>query len=72
MNKVSIIVTITVTNIAIIMNKREDRKMNNVILFESVDGCCYSIYNLETQTLWDSKGKEINDMNDVLYVGIHI
>lgn len=43
--------------------------MNNVILFESVDGCCYGIYNLETQTLWDSKGKEINDMNDVLYGG---
>lgn len=47
MNKVSIIVTITVTNIAIIMNKR----------------------GIETQTLWDSKGKEINDMDDVLHGG---
>lgn len=28
--------------------------MNNVILFESADGYCYGIYNLETQTLWDS------------------
>lgn len=32
--------------------------MNNVILFESVDGYCYGIYNLETQTLWDSKEKK--------------
>lgn len=43
--------------------------MNNVILFESVDGYCYGIYNLETQTLWNSKGKEINDMDDVLHGG---
>lgn len=69
MNKVSIIVTITVTNIAIIMNKREDRKMDNIILFESKDGYCYGVYNLETQTLFDCKGKEINDMNDVLHGG---
>lgn len=44
MNKVSIIVIMTATNIAIIMNKREDRKMDNIILFESVDGYCYGIY----------------------------
>lgn len=40
--------------------------MNNVILFESVDGYCYDVYNLETQMLLDCEGKEINDMNDVL------
>mgnify|MGYP000360274762 FL=1 len=43
--------------------------MNNVILFESLDGYCYSVYNLETQTLLDSEGKEIDDMNNVLYGG---
>lgn len=43
--------------------------MNNVILFESVDGCCYGVYNLETQTLLDCEGKEINDMNDILHGG---
>lgn len=43
--------------------------MNNVILFESVDGYFYGVYNLETQTLLDSEGKEIDDMNDVLYGG---
>lgn len=25
--------------------------MDNIILFESVDGYCYGIYNLETQTI---------------------
>lgn len=43
--------------------------MNNVILFESVDGYCYGVYNLETQTLLDSEGKEIDDMNNILYGG---
>lgn len=43
--------------------------MDNIILFESVEGYCYGIYNLETQTLWDSNGKEINDMNDVFCGG---
>lgn len=43
--------------------------MNNVILFESADGCCYGVYNLETQTLFDCEGKEIYDMNNVLYGG---
>lgn len=43
--------------------------MDNIILFESKDGYCYGVYNLETQTLLDCKGKEINDMNNVLYGG---
>lgn len=43
--------------------------MDNIILFESKDGYCYGVYNLETQTLFDCKGKEINDMNDVLHGG---
>lgn len=43
--------------------------MNNVVLFESVDGYCYGVYNLETQMLLDSEGKEIYDMNNVLYGG---
>lgn len=72
MNRVSIIVTITAMNIAIIMNKREDRKMDNIILFESKDGYCYGVYNLETQTLLDCEGKEINGMNDVCLVDILI
>lgn len=66
---VSIIVTITAMNIDIIMNKREDRKMDDIILFESKDGYCYGVYDLETQTLLDREGKEINDMNDVFYGG---
>lgn len=43
--------------------------MDNVILFESVDGYCYGVYSLETQTLLDCEGKEIDDMNSVLYGG---
>lgn len=36
--------------------------MDNIILFESKDGYCYGVYNLETQTLLDCEGKEINDI----------
>lgn len=43
--------------------------MNNAILFESKDGYCYGVYDLETQTLLDCEGKEINDMNDILHGG---
>lgn len=41
--------------------------MNNVILFESVDGTYYVVYNLETQELYDCEGKSINDIDEVLY-----
>ena len=41
--------------------------MNNIILFESVDGTIYGIYNIETQALYDDNGKEIEDINDILY-----
>lgn len=41
--------------------------MNNVILFESVDGTYYGVYNLETQELYDCEGKSIDDINDILY-----
>ena len=46
--------------------------MDNIILFESKDGYCYGIYNLETQTLLDCEGKEINSMDDVCLVDILI
>ena len=41
--------------------------MNNVVLFESVDGTYYVVYNLETQELYDCEGKPIYDINDSLY-----
>lgn len=41
--------------------------MNNVILFESVDGTYCGVYNLETQELYDCEGKPIDDINDILY-----
>lgn len=41
--------------------------MNNIILFESVDGTVYGVYNVETQVLYNDKGKEIEDINDILY-----
>lgn len=39
--------------------------MDNIILFESKGGYCYGVYNLETQTLLDCEGEEINDMDDI-------
>lgn len=45
--------------------------MNNVILFESVAGTYYVVYNLETEELYDSNGKVIDDVNDILY-GMYI
>ena len=41
--------------------------MNNVILFESVDGSAYGVYNVETENLYDENGKEIYGTNDILY-----
>ena len=41
--------------------------MNNVILFENVDSTYYGVYNLETQELYDCEGKQIYDINDILY-----
>lgn len=41
--------------------------MNNIVLFESVDGTVYGVYNIETQVLYNENGKEIEDINDVLY-----
>lgn len=41
--------------------------MNNVILFESVESDYYGIYNIATQELYDSEGRYINDINDILY-----
>lgn len=41
--------------------------MDNVILFESVDGSAYGVYNLESQELYNEDGKQIDDMNGVLY-----
>lgn len=51
------------------MNKERERnrKMNNVILFESADSTYYVVYNLETQEFYDCDGKEIDDINDILY-----
>lgn len=47
--------------------------MNNIILFESVDGTYYGVYNLETEELYDSNGKVIDDVNDILYgMYVHI
>lgn len=43
--------------------------MNNAILFESADSTYYGVYNLETQELYDSEGKPIDDMNDVFFGG---
>ncbi len=41
--------------------------MNNVILFESVDGSAYGVYNVESQELYDENNNSIDDINDVLY-----
>lgn len=44
--------------------------MNDVILFESVDGTYYGVYDLETQESYDCEGKSINDILYGLYTHI--